>query len=46
MWVYDVELPELEIYLDNVNRDFLLYDCVDYYAGFPRYQSKEEKEKF
>jgi glycosyltransferase involved in cell wall biosynthesis len=45
MWVYDVELPELEIYLDNVNRDFLLYDCVDYYAGFPRYQSKEEKEK-
>jgi glycosyltransferase involved in cell wall biosynthesis len=45
MWVYDVELPQLEVYLDNVNRDFLLYDCVDYYAGFPRYQTKEEKEK-
>lgn len=44
MWVYDVELPELQIYLDNVNRDFLIYDCVDYYAGFPRYQTKEQKE--
>jgi hypothetical protein len=45
MWVYDVELPEIQIYIDNVKRDFLLYDCVDYYAGFPRYQSKEAKEK-
>jgi hypothetical protein len=45
MWVYDVELPEIQIYIDNIKRDFLLYDCVDYYAGFPRYQSKEEKEK-
>jgi hypothetical protein len=45
MWVYDVELPELQVYLDNVKRDFLIYDCVDYYAGFPRYQSKEAKEK-
>jgi glycosyltransferase involved in cell wall biosynthesis len=44
MWVYNVELPELQIYLDNVKRDFLLYDCVDYYAGFPRYQTKEQKE--
>jgi glycosyltransferase involved in cell wall biosynthesis len=31
--------------LDNVSRDFLLYDCVDYYAGFPRYETKESKEK-
>lgn len=45
MWVYDVELPEIDIYLDTVKRDFLLYDCVDYYAGFPRYQTKEAKEK-
>jgi len=45
MWVYDVELVELEVYLENVKRDFLLYDCVDYYAGFPRYQTKEAKEK-
>jgi len=45
MWVYDVELPQLEVYLDNVKRDFLLYDCVDYYAGFPRYQTKKDKEK-
>lgn len=45
MWVYDVELPELQVYLDTVQRDFLLYDCVDYYAGFPRYLNKESKEK-
>lgn len=45
MWVYDVELPEIQVYLDKVERDFLLYDCVDYYAGFPRYQTKEAKEE-
>lgn len=45
MWVYDVELPQIEVYLANVERDYLLYDCVDYYAGFPRYQTKEDKEK-
>lgn len=45
MWVYDVELPEIQIYIDKIKRDYLLYDCVDYYAGFPRYQTKEEKEK-
>lgn len=45
LWVYNVEIPELETYLKEVNRDFLIYDCVDYYAGFPRYQDKESKEK-
>ncbi len=46
LWIYNVEIPELDIYLKEINRDFLIYDCVDYYAGFPRYQDKESKEKF
>jgi glycosyltransferase involved in cell wall biosynthesis len=29
-----------------VKRDFLIYDCVDYYAGFPRYETREQKELF
>jgi hypothetical protein len=45
LWIYNVEIPCLDTYLENINRDFLIYDCVDYYAGFPRYQSKDEKEK-
>jgi glycosyltransferase involved in cell wall biosynthesis len=45
MWVYNVEIPELDIYLTEVTRDFLLYDCVDYYAGFPRYETKDQKER-
>lgn len=45
MWVYNVELPEIFTYTEEVKKDFLLYDCVDYYAGFPRYQTKESKEE-
>ena len=45
LWIYNMEIENLETYLDNVSRDFLLYDCVDYYAGFPRYETKESKEK-
>lgn len=45
LWIYNVEIPELDVYLENINRDFLIYDCVDYYAGFPRYQTKESKDK-
>ena len=45
LWIYNMEIENLETYLDNVSRDFLLYDCVDYYAGFPRYGTRESKEK-
>lgn len=45
LWIYNVEVEDLETYLENVERDFLIYDCVDYYAGFPRYETREEKEK-
>lgn len=45
LWIYNVEIPELDVYLNEINRDYLIYDCVDYYAGFPRYHDKESKEK-
>lgn len=45
LWVYNMEIENLENYLKNIKRDFLIYDCVDYYAGFPRYSNKEDKEK-
>jgi glycosyltransferase involved in cell wall biosynthesis len=46
LWIYNSEIDHLESYLDGINRDYLLYDCVDYYAGFPRYETKESKEAF
>lgn len=45
LWVYNVELENLNYYLDNLKYDYLIYDCVDYYAGFPKYDTKEKKEK-
>jgi glycosyltransferase involved in cell wall biosynthesis len=46
LWIYNVEIEHLEEYLSQVKRDFLIYDCVDYYAGFPRYETREQKELF
>ena len=46
LWIYNVEIEHLEEYLSQVKRDFLIYDCVDYYAGFPRYETREQKEIF
>lgn len=45
LWVYHVEIEGLENYLKYVNHDFLVYDCVDNYAGFPKYDTPEKKEK-
>lgn len=35
LWVYHVQIPELAHYLDTLHHDFLIYDCVDNYSGFP-----------
>lgn len=35
LWVYHVQLPNLEYYIQNLKHDVLIYDCVDNYAGFP-----------
>lgn len=35
LWVYHVQIPQLQHYLHTLKYDFLVYDCVDNYAGFP-----------
>lgn len=44
LWVYNVEIPGLENYLNNTHYDFLIYDCVDNYSAFPRYDTDEKKK--
>ncbi len=45
LWVYHVEMPGLENYLKYIKHDFLIYDCVDNYEGFPKYDTSEKKKK-
>lgn len=45
LWIYHVEIEELALYLDNLKYDGLVYDCVDNYAAFPKYNTPEKKEK-
>ena len=35
LWVYHVQIKNLDNYLKNLDYDFLIYDCVDNYEGFP-----------
>lgn len=35
LWVYHVEVPGLENYLNAIKHDVLIYDCVDNYTAFP-----------
>jgi glycosyltransferase involved in cell wall biosynthesis len=35
----------LDNYLKFIEHDFLVYDCVDNYAGFPKYNTQEKKEE-
>ena len=35
LWVYHVQIPFLEKYVNNLPHDILVYDCVDNYLGFP-----------
>lgn len=35
LWVYHVQMLDLEKYLDEIKYDILVYDCVDNYLGFP-----------
>ncbi|HLD50874.1 hypothetical protein A3K34_02970 [candidate division WWE3 bacterium RIFOXYC1_FULL_40_10] len=44
LWIYHVEIPGLENYLRNIDYDILIYDCVDNYAGFSRYNTPQKKE--
>jgi glycosyltransferase involved in cell wall biosynthesis len=44
LWVYNVEIPGIENYLNLIKYDLLVYDCVDNYSAFPRYDSAEKKK--
>ncbi|OGC69765.1 hypothetical protein A2415_04795 [candidate division WWE3 bacterium RIFOXYC1_FULL_39_7] len=43
MWIYNVEIPGIDNYIKSIQHDLLIYDCVDNYAGFPKYDTKEKK---
>jgi glycosyltransferase involved in cell wall biosynthesis len=35
LWVYHVQVANLEKYVEGLDYDILIYDCVDNYEGFP-----------
>jgi hypothetical protein len=39
LWVYHVQMSNLEAYLEDLDYDLLIYDCVDNYEGFPENSS-------
>lgn len=39
LWVYHVQLKDLEKYLSGIEYDILVYDCVDNYEAFPEQKS-------
>jgi hypothetical protein len=44
LWIYHVETTGLENYLKNIKHDFLVYDCVDNYEAFPKYNTPEKRK--
>lgn len=36
LWIYHVQIAELQKYLEALDYDVLVYDCVDNYEGFPQ----------
>jgi hypothetical protein len=45
LWVYNMEIPHLKRYVRGLKHNLLVYDCVDNYAGFPRYNTPKKKLK-
>ena len=39
LWVYHVQIAQLESYLRKLDYDILIYDCVDNYSAFPESKS-------
>ncbi len=39
LWVYHVQIANLETYLDKLKNNILVYDCVDNYEAFPENKS-------
>ncbi|HLB51745.1 hypothetical protein A3F07_00950 [candidate division WWE3 bacterium RIFCSPHIGHO2_12_FULL_38_15] len=44
LWVYHVEIPGLQNYINMIPHDLLIYDCVDNYEAFPKYDTEEKKK--
>ncbi|OGC49307.1 hypothetical protein A2W32_02990 [candidate division WWE3 bacterium RBG_16_37_10] len=44
LWVYHVEISGLQNYINTVPHDLLIYDCVDNYEAFPKYDTEMKKE--
>ncbi len=45
LWVYHVEFEGIFNVTSNLEHDLLIYDCVDNYAAFPKYNTPEKKKK-
>jgi len=45
LWIYHMEIPSLPVYIESLDYDALIYDCVDNYAGFPKYNTEEKKQQ-
>jgi glycosyltransferase involved in cell wall biosynthesis len=45
LWVYHVEIENIEVFLKELKYDILVYDCVDNYTAFPKYDTPEKKQK-
>lgn len=45
LWIYHVEISGLKNYIEGLDYDILVYDCVDNYSAFPKYNTPEKKEK-
>lgn len=44
LWIYHMEIHGLKRYVEDLPYDILVYDCVDNYAGFPKYDTPQKKE--
>ncbi len=45
MWVYHFDFPDLRKFLEKMNYDILIYDCVDEYTAFPEYAEGKKINK-
>lgn len=44
LWIYNVEIPQLKFYVNFLKYDKLVYDCVDNYPAFPKYDTDQKKQ--
>jgi len=45
LWIYHIELTNPDVYLTKIDYDILVYDCVDNYSAFPKYNTQDKKDK-